>query len=99
MVAIQIRDVPEELRDTLAAAAQERDLSLQLFLMEVLEREGRRARNVAAVREWSRDPLATEASGIDAAELIRHGRQERTAHLLEAVGAPEAVQTERGSAE
>ncbi len=45
MVAIQVRDVPEKIRDDLARAAKAEGKSLQAFLRDVLEREARKARN------------------------------------------------------
>lgn len=38
-VALQIRDVPESVRDTLADAAKRRGQSLQAYLLAVVERE------------------------------------------------------------
>ncbi|GAB6858729.1 hypothetical protein [Microbacterium xylanilyticum] len=47
MVAIQVRDVPNEVREALVAAARERGESLQTYLQSVLAREARMARNRA----------------------------------------------------
>lgn len=44
-VAIQIKDVPEEVRDVLAKRASERGQSTQQYLRGLLEREYRRERN------------------------------------------------------
>jgi antitoxin FitA len=48
MVALQIRDVDEHVRDTLAAEAAKRGQSLEAFLRDVLNDEARRLENVAA---------------------------------------------------
>jgi hypothetical protein len=44
-IAIQIKDVPEEVRDVLAERAAERGQSTQQYLRGLLEREYRRERN------------------------------------------------------
>ena len=76
MVAIQIRDVSDEVRDALAAEAERRGLSLQLLLAEVLEREAAAARNLAWLRGVAarQKPLADQSSTRDE---IRDGWRER----------------------
>ncbi len=44
-VAIQIKDVPEEVRDAIAARAAARGQSTQVYLRALLEREFRAERN------------------------------------------------------
>jgi len=44
-VAIQIKDVPEEVRDAIAARAAARGQSTQVYLRALLEREYRAERN------------------------------------------------------
>ncbi|KLO31934.1 hypothetical protein ABW16_03125 [Mycolicibacter heraklionensis] len=44
-VAIQIKDVPEEVRDALAARAEARGQSTQTYLRSLLEREYQAGRN------------------------------------------------------
>ncbi|OBJ70269.1 hypothetical protein [Mycobacterium sp. 1274756.6] len=44
-VAIQIKDVPEEVRDALAARAEARGQSTQTYLRALLEREYQAGRN------------------------------------------------------
>jgi len=44
-VAIQIKDVPEEVRDAIAARAAARGQSTQVYLRTLLEREFRAERN------------------------------------------------------
>ena len=83
MVAIQVRDVPVAVRDALAAAADARGQSLQVFLSEVLEREARLVGNRAWLARVRDAPIARIETGVDTAELIRRQRQERTEHLLE----------------
>jgi len=50
MVALQIREVPEEIRAKLAAIARERGQSLQNYLFDVVSDEVRRHDNLAAVQ-------------------------------------------------
>ena len=47
MVALQIRDVPENVRLTLAERARARGQSLQAFLLSLVEDEAQRAANLA----------------------------------------------------
>jgi hypothetical protein len=85
MVAIQVRDVPEEIRDELARAARTRGVSLQTYLREVLEREARSARNREFLRTWT--PVRGTGTGdrADIAALIAADRGEREQHLLDVV--------------
>lgn len=81
MVALQIRDVPQRVRDELAAAAAEEGVSLQVFLMDVIRRAADSAHNRRLVSEW---PIA-DVSGIDISAIIREGHEERDARILDAV--------------
>ncbi|MEO5535081.1 MAG: hypothetical protein ABIR17_08125 [Pseudolysinimonas sp.] len=97
MVAIQIRDVPERVRDALAQEAERRGTSLQFFLAEVLRREAASAANLAWLEDVRRRPPRI-AEGVDISELIREGRAERDRQILGAIGisAVEAVRGEPG---
>jgi hypothetical protein len=53
MVALQIRDVPDEVRDALAAQARARGQSLQSFLLELVELQARRLRNTATLDHFA----------------------------------------------
>jgi predicted nucleic acid-binding protein len=53
MVALQIRDVPDEVRDVLAERARARGQSLQAFLLSVLREEARRSRNLALLERFA----------------------------------------------
>ncbi|MFE3541814.1 hypothetical protein ACFXK0_02445 [Nocardia sp. NPDC059177] len=53
MVALQIRDVPESLRDQLVALAQRRGQSLQAFLFDLVRDEARRQDNIAVLKQFS----------------------------------------------
>lgn len=74
-VAIQIKDVPEEVRDAIAARAAARGQSTQVYLRALLEREFRAARNQHLL-----ESLVGHRSldmGIeDVVEEIRGGRED-----------------------
>ena len=53
MTAIQIRDVPPEIRDQLAARAREKGQSLSSYLRDVIIREARFADNARVIDEIS----------------------------------------------
>ncbi len=67
---MQIRDVPDEVRDALAERARERGQSLQAFLLAVVEAEARRARNTSLLAQFSgRSDGSRVVPGETAAEL------------------------------
>ena len=82
MVAVQIRDVPDEVRDVLAREAEQRGKSLQSFLLEILEREARSARNRAFVIDFAAIRGTGREISIDVPELISQERDAREARLL-----------------
>ncbi|MFD3702596.1 hypothetical protein ACFWUP_05565 [Nocardia sp. NPDC058658] len=53
MVALQIRDVPEPMRDQLVALARRRGQSLQAFLFDLVRDEVRRQDNLAVLKQFS----------------------------------------------
>jgi antitoxin FitA len=53
MVALQIRDVSDEVRDALVAQARARGQSLQGFLLELVQLQARRQGNVAALARFA----------------------------------------------
>lgn len=53
MVALQIRDVPEDVRDALAVQAKARGQSLQAYLLELVELQARRLRNMAVLERFA----------------------------------------------
>lgn len=85
MVAIQVRDISDQSRDALAAEAERRGQSLQLFLHGILEREAASARNVAWVREMATRPRVP-LTGPTTRELIEAGHRVRDRAILDAVG-------------
>lgn len=52
MVALQIRDVPDEVRDILTERARETGRSLQGYLLDLVKAEAKRANNLAVLRQF-----------------------------------------------
>jgi antitoxin FitA len=76
MVALQIRDVPDEVRDALVAQARARGQSLQAYLLEMVETQARRIRNTAILDRFAgRSDGARSLPGETSAELT--GQRER----------------------
>ena len=72
MAAIQIKDVPDEVRDLLAAEAKRSGKSLQAYLLGVLEKEARFTRNREIVEQT---PLPGADLGMD--EIVAAVREAR----------------------
>ncbi len=73
-VAIQIKDVPEEVRDAIARRAASRGQSTQAYLRALLEREFRAERNRHLIESLvGRRTLAMDAEEVVAE--IRAGRE------------------------
>jgi antitoxin FitA len=77
MVALQIRDVPVEVRDILAERARETGKSLQAFLLGLVTTEAERSKNIALLRSFE-----DRSDGVDSTmdqtvaeiEAAREGR-------------------------
>lgn len=86
MVAIQIRDVPDETRSELAAQAKERGQSMQAFLLHVLNERADTGHNRRLLAEWARQPLVVEgAEPFDSVAYIRKLREDREQELASRV--------------
>ncbi|NGO80601.1 hypothetical protein G6045_33825 [Streptomyces sp. YC504] len=81
MVALQIRDVPEDVRDRLAAIAAERGQSLQAYLYDVVTDEARRRDNLAVLERFSRAGSGARLDVDDVLGALREARAERDAGL------------------
>ena len=77
MVALQIRDVPESVRDALAAQARARGLSLQGLLLELITTEARRAQNLAVLTRARRRAGGHEARPGEVVAELDDIRRER----------------------
>lgn len=81
MVALQIRDVPEELHDRLSELASQRGQSLQAYLFDVVSDEARRQDNLAVLDRFGRGGYGTRLSSADIDGALRTARAERDAEL------------------
>jgi antitoxin FitA len=81
MVALQIRDVPDAVRDTSVAQARQRGQSLQAYLPELVRRQAQRGADVALLNRFSGrdDGLRTASGGL--AGLVPDQRQARQQDL------------------
>jgi hypothetical protein len=87
MVALQIRDVPEDVRDTLAARARENGQSLQGFLLSLVMREASFAKNLDLLKEIESWP----GEGSSTAEDVMAARDAARAERDAALGVPSNV--------
>lgn len=81
MVALQIRDVPEPLRDQLVALAQRRGQSLQAFLFDLIRDEARRQDNIAVLKQYSPATWDVSFSARDVEVALDAERVERDSAL------------------
>jgi plasmid stability protein len=77
MVNIQIRDVPEQVRDVLAASARAHGQSMQAYLRHLLEDDARRAGNAALLRRAKNAGPGYVAAPGETASEIAEMRAER----------------------
>ncbi len=81
MVALQIRDVPDEVRQTLTERARARGQSLQAFLLALVEDEARRSQNVALLDRFADRADGSQLTAEQTTEALRQARAERDAAL------------------
>ena len=79
MVALQIRDVSEEVRDALAEQAKARGQSLQAFLLDLVEAQARRPRNAAVLARFSGRSDGTRSGPGEIGSELAALRRERDA--------------------
>jgi hypothetical protein len=82
MVALQIRDVPDEVRDRLAGAAERRGQSLQAYLLELVNAEARRDRNIELIDRLRATGGGDRSTVEESMELKHRLRAERDRQLL-----------------
>lgn len=85
MVALQIRDVPDEVRDQLVERATMQGQSLQAYLLALVEADARRARNLDILRRFADRRDGSRLGRRQATSAVRAARGERGAR---AHGAP-----------
>lgn len=81
MVALQIRDVPEDIRRALAARAAARGQSLQSFLLTLVTEEALRSNNLALLERFADRQDGSQLSIVEAIETMDQARAEREARL------------------
>lgn len=81
MVALQIREVPEELRDRLNELAAQRGQSLQAYLFDVISDEARRQDNLAILDRFSHRAYHSGLSPADVHDTLHAARAERDTEL------------------
>ena len=77
MVALQIRDVPDEVREILADRAQQLGQSLQAYLLRLVTDEASRANNIALLRTFESRTDGVDSSMEDTVAEIEAARTER----------------------
>lgn len=77
MVALQIRDVPEDVRDALAVRARARGQSLQALLLSLVVEEARRSRNLALLDRFAGRTDGSALTPDQVADAIAEVRAER----------------------
>ncbi|MBE1876633.1 FitA-like ribbon-helix-helix domain-containing protein [Myceligenerans pegani] len=77
MVALQIRDVPDDVRDALAERAARAGQSLQGFLLGVIVREASFSQNHAIINELASWTTGTGVTADDALNALNEARAER----------------------
>ena len=74
-VAIQIKDVPEEVRDAIAARAAARGQTTQVYLRSLLQREFRAERNRKLLENLAQH-RSLDLSAQEVVREIRRGRED-----------------------
>jgi len=69
MVALQIRDVPDTMRDALVNEARRREQSLQAYLLDVLAHEAAFASNRRWLEHHRSDPSRSRRS-VDPQQIV-----------------------------
>jgi plasmid stability protein len=79
MVALQIRDVPEEVRATLMAQAASRGQSLQAYLLDLVRRHAAQAGNARLLESFGgrSDGIHAEAGEVAAVVSADRARREQ----------------------
>lgn len=81
MVALQIRDVPDDVRRALAERARARGQSLQAFLLSLVEDEARRSANLALLDRFTGRDDGSRLSTDQATHALDRARADRDPQL------------------
>ncbi|MGL4178497.1 MAG: FitA-like ribbon-helix-helix domain-containing protein [Dermatophilaceae bacterium] len=82
VVALQIRNVPDEIRDALTERARREGRSLQSVLLEIIEQEAGRSRNVSILDSFRHRSDGSHVGAEETASEIASLRRERD-HIIE----------------
>jgi antitoxin FitA len=77
MVTLQIRDVPEDIRDILAERARQNGQSLQAFLLSLVIREASISQNLGLLSEMEGWASGSDVTADDVLAARNAGRTER----------------------
>ncbi|WP_043235419.1 hypothetical protein [Streptomyces violaceusniger] len=88
MVALQIRDVPDEVRAILAERARQLGQSLQGYLLDLVKNEAERAGNVALLQRFEGRSDGAESSMNETVRELDADRTARAAGLGFSPGEP-----------
>lgn len=86
MVALQIRDVPPDVRDRLAELARARGQSLQTYLLALVTRDADRADNLELLHRFAGRADGTSRSAAEFADDAQRLRDERADDLARVLG-------------
>lgn len=81
MVALQIRDVPDEVRQKLADQATARGQSLQTFLLTLVTDEARRSTNLAVLERFGGRQDGSQLSSGEVTDVLDQARNDREVPL------------------
>lgn len=81
MVALQIRDVPDDVRQALAERARARGQSLQAFLLSLVKAEARRSNNAAVLSRVAKRSDGTRTQPGETAAEVAADRRRRAEDL------------------
>jgi antitoxin FitA len=84
---LNIRDVPDEVRDDLAGAARRQNMSLQKYLLKLVITEAKRAHNRAAIARAAERIRRGGGVGddVDVTALIQETRDERDEQIIASI--------------
>ncbi len=77
MVALQIRDVPDDIRQTLADLAAARGQSMQSFLLSLVTDEARRSTNLTILERFGSRRDGSRLSTKQVTEALDRARADR----------------------
>ncbi len=73
VVALQIRDVPDDVRDAIAQRAALQGQSVQAYLLDLVQREARMLRNAEAFERTAGSRIVIP-DGLSPEQIVREGR-------------------------